>query len=203
MKNLKNKMKDNKAITLTALVVTIVILIILAGITINSILGDEGILKKAQQATQNYSNAQAEEEDKIAKYANEIDNYINGSSNETTIDKQELKMIISELLSNKTSELDYDNLVYLTEDLTEINKTYTFEKNGQLIFQMGVNAGGYYYSTIKHNDMEINWIRFHNATSGGQQHTEHAIVNAGDTITVTHISKIQPLSKNIIFIPFK
>ena len=133
MKNLKNKMKDNKAITLTALVVTIVILIILAGITINSILGDEGILKKAQQATQNYSNAQAEE-DKIAKYANEIDNYINGSSNETTIDKQELKMIISELLSNKSSELDYDNIVNLTEDLTEINKTYTFEKNGQLIF---------------------------------------------------------------------
>ena len=88
MKNLKNKMKDNKSITLTALVVTIVILIILAGITINSILGDEGILKKAQQATQNYSNAQAEEEDKIAKYANEIDNYINGISNETKIDKQ-------------------------------------------------------------------------------------------------------------------
>lgn len=203
MKNLKNKMKDNKAITLTALVVTIVILIILAGITINSILGDEGILKKAQQATQNYSNAQAEEEDKIAKYANEIDNYINGSSNETTIDKQELKMIISELLSNKSSELDYDNIVNLTEDLTEINKTYTFEKNGQLIFQMGINPGGYYYSTIKHNDIEINWIRFHNANDGGQQYTEHTIVNAGDIITVTHISQIQPLSKNIIFIPFK
>ncbi len=200
---MKNKMKDNKAITLTSLVVTIVVLIILAGITINSILGDEGILKKAQQATQNYSTAQAEEEDKIAKYTNEIDSYINGNRDETAIDRQELKMIISELLSNKSSELDYDNLVNLTEDLTEINKTYTFEKNGQLIFQMGINPGGYYYSTIKHNDIEINWIRFHNANDGGQQHTEHTIVNAGDIITVTHISQIQPLSKNIIFIPFK
>ena len=196
-------MKDNKAITLTSLVVTIVVLIILAGITINSILGDEGILKKAQQATQNYSTAQAEEEDKIAKYTNEIDSYINGNRDETAIDRQELKMIISELLSNKSSELDYDNLVNLTEDLTEINKTYTFKKNGQLIFQMGINPGGYYYSTIKHNDIEINWIRFHNANDGGQQHTEHTIVNAGDIITVTHISQIQPLSKNIIFIPFK
>ena len=41
---------------------------------------------------------------------------------------------------------------------------------------MGINPGGYYYSTIKHNDIEINWIRFHNANDGGQQYTEHTRV---------------------------
>ena len=40
-------MQNNKGITLVALVVTIIILLIIAGIAINSILGENGILKQA------------------------------------------------------------------------------------------------------------------------------------------------------------
>ena len=43
-------MKNNKGITLVALVVTIIVLIILAGISINLLLGDNGIITKAQDA---------------------------------------------------------------------------------------------------------------------------------------------------------
>ena len=43
-------MKKNKGITLVALVVTIVVLLILAGVSINLVLGDNGIVKKAQDA---------------------------------------------------------------------------------------------------------------------------------------------------------
>ena len=43
-------MKKNKGITLVALVVTIVVLLILAGVSINLVLGDNGIVKKAQEA---------------------------------------------------------------------------------------------------------------------------------------------------------
>ena len=43
-------MKNNKGITLVALVVTIVVLLILAGVSINLVLGDNGIVKKAQDA---------------------------------------------------------------------------------------------------------------------------------------------------------
>ena len=43
-------MKNNKGITLVALVVTIVVLLILAGVSINLVLGDNGIVKKAQEA---------------------------------------------------------------------------------------------------------------------------------------------------------
>ena len=40
-------MLDNKkGITLIALVVTVVVLIILAGVSINAVLGDNGIIKK-------------------------------------------------------------------------------------------------------------------------------------------------------------
>lgn len=43
-------LKNNKGITLIALVVTIIILIILAGVSINLILGENGIINKAQEA---------------------------------------------------------------------------------------------------------------------------------------------------------
>ena len=43
-------MKNNKGITLVALVVTIVVLLILAGVSINLVLGNNGIIAKAQDA---------------------------------------------------------------------------------------------------------------------------------------------------------
>ena len=46
--NLKSKLKNNKAITLIALVVTIVVLLILSGISINLAVGNDGLIKKAK-----------------------------------------------------------------------------------------------------------------------------------------------------------
>ena len=43
-------MKNNKGITLVALVVTIVVLLILAGVSINLVLGNNGIIAKAKEA---------------------------------------------------------------------------------------------------------------------------------------------------------
>ena len=40
--------KGKKGITLISLVITIVVLLILAGISINAVVGDNGIIKKAQ-----------------------------------------------------------------------------------------------------------------------------------------------------------
>ena len=45
-----NRLKQQKGITLIALVITIVILLILAGVSIDLVLGDNGIIKKAQEA---------------------------------------------------------------------------------------------------------------------------------------------------------
>ena len=60
-----NKSKGKKGITLIALVITIVILLILAGLTINLALGDGGLAQKAKEATENYQLAQDAEEDLI------------------------------------------------------------------------------------------------------------------------------------------
>ena len=55
-------MNKSKGITLIALVITIVVLIILAGVTLNLTLGENGIFKKAEQAKEEYINSQIDEE---------------------------------------------------------------------------------------------------------------------------------------------
>ena len=70
---------QNRGITLIALVITIVVLIILAAVAINLTLGNNGIFNRAKTAKEQYQNAEEDENDKIAKYGNEIDNYISGN----------------------------------------------------------------------------------------------------------------------------
>ena len=70
-------MKRNNGITLIALVVTIVILIILAGVAISLTLGDNGIFKKATNAKESYQIAEAKEyvEMKIATLQAEMNGH--------------------------------------------------------------------------------------------------------------------------------
>ena len=46
----KQKLKESKGITLIALVITIIVLLILAGVTIATLTGDNGILTKTNNA---------------------------------------------------------------------------------------------------------------------------------------------------------
>lgn len=68
--NLKNK----RGITLIALVITIIILLILAGITIVALTGDNGLFARAQQAKETTKNAQEKENFILGSYENEIKN---------------------------------------------------------------------------------------------------------------------------------
>lgn len=58
---LKKEVKENKGITLIALVITIIILLILAGISIATLTGENGILSKAEIAKQKTEEATARE----------------------------------------------------------------------------------------------------------------------------------------------
>ncbi|MFR1647544.1 MAG: hypothetical protein ACLSWT_04270 [Clostridia bacterium] len=55
------KTKEMKGITLVALVVTIVVLLILAGVSINLVLGNNGIITKAKEAAEKTAEAQEKE----------------------------------------------------------------------------------------------------------------------------------------------
>ena len=73
-------MKKNKGITLVALVVTIVVLLILAGVSINLVLGDNGIINKAKEAQR--KSAEASQNDLIGmnELAQQLEEQINGST---------------------------------------------------------------------------------------------------------------------------
>ena len=60
-----NKGEQRRGITLIALVITIVILLILAGLTLNLALGDGALADKAKDAVKNYQLAQEQEEELI------------------------------------------------------------------------------------------------------------------------------------------
>ena len=58
---MKIRKEKNSGITLIALVVTIIVLIILAGIRLNLLLGDNGIIKKAGLAGEEQEKAELKE----------------------------------------------------------------------------------------------------------------------------------------------
>lgn len=90
----KNKRKFNeKGITLIALVVTIVVLLILAGISINLVLGENGIIKKAKEAKTAHEQGWNNDIDAMDNYEKYIDESVNGNSeDEDTGDKVYAKL---------------------------------------------------------------------------------------------------------------
>ena len=78
-KSKRNYLKE-KGITLIALVVTIVVLLILAGVSINALFGDSGIINKAKDAQNRMNNAQESDLNAL----NDLDKWINNQVNGTT-----------------------------------------------------------------------------------------------------------------------
>ena len=75
-----------------ALVITIVVLIILAGVTINMLLGNDGIIARAKYARESYENATNEEQEQIANaeaiLAGNLTNVINDEGKEDSTSNQ-------------------------------------------------------------------------------------------------------------------
>ena len=71
---------QEKGITLIALVVTIVILLILSGITINMLLGEDGIIRTAQEAKNTWENAIINEQENLNSLIDELNEEIRDKS---------------------------------------------------------------------------------------------------------------------------
>ena len=84
IKNKRNYLKE-KGITLIALVVTIVVLLILAGVSVNALFGNSGIIEKAKEAQNAMDKAKENDEKGIDELTNWLDNQVNGTTggNET------------------------------------------------------------------------------------------------------------------------
>ncbi len=84
MKHKEKRIQENKGITLIALVVTIVVLIILATVSINAVLGQNGIIGKAKQAKESYEKSAKAEDTAMQELLNEMAEYdTNGGGSDT------------------------------------------------------------------------------------------------------------------------
>lgn len=76
---MNEKLKNRKGITLIALVVTIVVLLILAGVSISLVLDNNGIIQKSKQAKKEYGQAKDNEQEDLNKASSWIDEVTNGT----------------------------------------------------------------------------------------------------------------------------
>lgn len=79
---MKNNIRQNKGITLIALVITIIVLLVLAGTVIVSLTGENGLLKRAEDAGKANEEGKIRDEILLAWNAIQIDSKVNGWNNE-------------------------------------------------------------------------------------------------------------------------
>jgi len=138
--------EKNNGITLIAVIITIIFLLILAGISIMQ-LKNNGLFEKAQLAKEESEKAQVNENKNLEDYEDKIDEYINGTRNDGVTEaitqiSLALKDIGIETDSNET-------IASLSEKIKNI-KTTTVTKltvNGT-----GVNYSNNYYFYITDYD---------------------------------------------------
>ena len=104
-------MKNTKGITLVALVVTIIILLILAGVAITALM-QTNLFKQAEQAKNATENAQKEENVILGSYEDKIDEII-GSREQITVDKDEYEQLLKDVENLKTRNANNN---YSTEE---------------------------------------------------------------------------------------
>ncbi len=142
MKKIVNR--RNKGITLIALVVTITVLIILATVSINTVLGDNGIIKRAQKARDSYQNSQKSEDEQMAVLANEMAQYDtdnSGSGGGTTKPAEG----ITATVDGKTVTITKDNVAtYLGRVVSNYKPTGTTVAVGSTTYTVSNNYRLYY-----------------------------------------------------------
>ena len=124
----KQKLKENKGITLIAIVITIIVLLILAGVSIAMLTGENGILTQAQRAANETENA-AQNEAAILDEYNEYLNNVTGGGSTGGGDTGEgtLGTVTGDETSNTTVEDSLGNKVVIPPGFIVQNPTDNVE----------------------------------------------------------------------------
>lgn len=127
-------------ITLISIIITVIILLILAGVVLNLTIGDRGIFNLAKKAASNYTNAQERELAELAEFDNIVSNLGqdaengdissgNGSDN-IGISKDEYEKLNNMILDlSQTVEELKKQVSNLNEDISEMTTWKTVDTN--------------------------------------------------------------------------
>ena len=148
MKQKEIKKIDNKGITLIALVITIIVLLILAGVSIAMLTGENGILTQAQRAANETEQAALEEKIKLLS-AEAMINEQTGNVEEKTA-----KELQDELKEQGENVLVAQWDKYIIFDLNE-NKEYRVTSNGEVEYYGESTMGNILKNTKTPNSEQV------------------------------------------------
>ena len=151
MKNFKNQ----NGITLVALVVTIIVLLILAGVSLSLVAGENGILGRATGAVDKNEIATAKEQVQLL-LADKMEGYYEARY----VDGKEFTDVLSYILKNENAEGDEAN-----QSLKTMNDIYTVKIGTDK--SISVEGGSLKTDSLKGTiatDGKITW----NTTTGGE-----------------------------------
>ncbi len=181
-KIMKTKIKQEKGITLIALVVTIVVLLILAGVSVNALFGNSGIIEKAKEAQNAMNMAKENDEKGINELTNWLDNKVNGTTgggttggdaNPSTTPK--ISTLVGKVVDKNTKAEDaYGNKITIPKGFKVLAKgtstesaSYTYSGNNipavqdGIVIENGTDGNQFVWvpvGTIKNKDGSTNTI---------------------------------------------
>ena len=145
----KNNVNKDKGITLIALVLTAILLLIIAGVVISISLDKNSIFKRAQEATDTYTEAEIREQLQIAIIEVQVDYYLQNEtgtfrnfifSTETGKGQEKLKAILGESnlpFDSANNKITYKGYEYeIAEDgmLTKVGKSGSGEQGETITY---------------------------------------------------------------------
>ena len=192
-RNFKERVKSKKGVTLIALVITIIVLLILAGVTIATLTGDNGILTKAQNSKEKNAQKTVEEQINLAVQASRINE---GLVINKEILEQELTNNGIEITKSENDELPWtvkkDGYVYTISENGEIKEKEGIAiTTGDIEILKGSTKGKKVSAQILSGETgTIKWEHTGNITLSATEGNEVTVnvnsnANAGDIATIT------------------
>ena len=156
-KSARKNYSNQTGITLIALVVTIVVLLILAGVSLNAIFSENGIIKRAQDAQNKMDQAAENDQKGINELSNWLDSKINGNSGgnttggnttggDDTSTTQKISTLVGKVVDKNTKAEDaYGNKITIPKGFKVLahgtaagSATYTYSGDNIAAVQDGI-----------------------------------------------------------------
>ena len=147
--------RKNQGITLIALVITVIVLLILAGVTIATLTGNNGILTKTQEAKNETEQAEKEEKEKLGNMEDTINEYATGITVEQVNDENPGVLEGTGTDDNPYTINSIEDLVFFSYD---VNNGNTYEgQTVKLALSLDFNSNKSYVEALRTNYVEYGY----------------------------------------------
>ncbi len=203
----RNLLKTKNGITLIALVITIIVLLILAGVTIATLMGDNGVLTKSSEAKIKDNHAKVFEALGLESQTHRIEEETNSSTKDLITYLQgkgyiydnlvvNVQTLLGEKLSTGNGDINGNKDIYKLEEIAEVGKLATTGSE-QIKIASNANQNKMYNVVYYDNNEKVtNLGIIGNGTSQAitDQNKEKIINAIGDGIVETLSGEVRKLS---------